>query len=972
LKFSIFLQKENNNIDLLRLLAAMGVIVGHAYAISPQPPLADGVHQLLGFDHSGSLAVKFFFFLSGILVANSFFERPKFFAFLIARSARLFPALFVCILLTLIVSGFFSSLGIWDYFKNPLVYSYFVKNLLLELQWELPGVFVSNPSVVVNGSLWTLPIEFFCYLFLAAVGGVGLLKNRLVGVAVFCLLAAYLLFRPDVVQYFGLPPEGWQYPLFFCFGCILSLLKDHVTISIESTLALALATFLLRGTSAYSFVMCSAIFFAAFLFVSLPIVKAIRLPGDFSYGIYLYGFPFQQLAKTIWPQQGVHENQLSGLAAALCFAVLSWYFVESPAIKLGKIITTSKINGAAVRRLVSQGFNKMANFEKSAATRKFECLGVFLLTVAGCYFFFWDLRPTVLSGDDLANYLAYQEGSFANLKNILHETFANKYRPVFGAAWAIVVGWSGINLEKIFFINVLIQSSTTVVAYLIFRLVPRVPIFLAVVCALFVGTSRFALYQVTQLTGLVENVSAFMFILAFYYVAKGYNKRFSYLDYGLSIGFLVLAVFAHERYLSAIPWFAFAWFFFSSSKTHSVRVSLFVIPFFVAVANIFIKVVLGSSVLEGTSYVKISLIPGLSFLVHFSQAFFTLIGLNYSSYHVGGAGVMSRAFAAHWIWLIILPISLFTVLALPFRFREKSENFPRLGGLLFSLAVLIIFMLIPPAYTVRLDQRWLFIPQFLIILCCLVACSEISLKFRRTGFSLLTLHCALWVPLFFILKASLAGIFFIDAANVAANIRKDVVPLLGKIPLTQPLNFAMRADHCDWTLMGGQFFKIYGGAARPIACYESASLQLNSSGAGPIASQIFTPGLDGRFKESSTLVACDGSSENLISGIAADRWASSRASFSIKNCENVLNLAFYLPPDVKTRSVFVHLNKTLVGTVKLIPGEMTRVVYTLGSAVSYDVDLLIPDAIRSDSKTEKSVDGRELGAIVSVISTLKN
>ena len=93
------LKRDANNFDIFRLIAACMVIIGHAYAIAPQPPLQDGILSVLGFDYSGSLAVKFFFFLSGLLVTNSIIAKPDPFHFFIKRAFRIYPGLLVCLLI---------------------------------------------------------------------------------------------------------------------------------------------------------------------------------------------------------------------------------------------------------------------------------------------------------------------------------------------------------------------------------------------------------------------------------------------------------------------------------------------------------------------------------------------------------------------------------------------------------------------------------------------------------------------------------------------------------------------------------------------------------------------------------------------------------------------------------------------------------------------------------------------------------
>src|SRR5260370_27283553 len=97
MKLQYVLEKRNNNFDLLRLLAALAVIYGHAYSISPSGEKRDFIQKVLAFETSGSLAVKFFFLLSGLVVTNSVISNPSLGRFAVSRSLRLFPALIVCV-----------------------------------------------------------------------------------------------------------------------------------------------------------------------------------------------------------------------------------------------------------------------------------------------------------------------------------------------------------------------------------------------------------------------------------------------------------------------------------------------------------------------------------------------------------------------------------------------------------------------------------------------------------------------------------------------------------------------------------------------------------------------------------------------------------------------------------------------------------------------------------------------------------
>lgn len=162
---------QNNNFDLLRFIGAALVLFGHSFVFLGRPePLA------FGWLPYGPLGVYMFFTISGFLIVKSWNYDPCWYRFLARRALRIFPALAVCILLTLFVLGpALTTVSLTDYFRNPATYLYLLNVILLPI-YSLPGVFADNtfPNAV-NGSLWSLPLEFALYL---SVAGVGLLIGR--------------------------------------------------------------------------------------------------------------------------------------------------------------------------------------------------------------------------------------------------------------------------------------------------------------------------------------------------------------------------------------------------------------------------------------------------------------------------------------------------------------------------------------------------------------------------------------------------------------------------------------------------------------------------------------------------------------------------------------------------------------------------------------------------------------------------
>ena len=111
--------------------------------------------------YSGAIAVKVFFFISGLLVTNSLLQQKSPVAFVLGRFFRIWPALLVLLLVTALVVGpLCSGLGWREYFMHGDPYRYFWKNALLNSDARLPGVFAHNPLPnLVNGALWTLSYE---------------------------------------------------------------------------------------------------------------------------------------------------------------------------------------------------------------------------------------------------------------------------------------------------------------------------------------------------------------------------------------------------------------------------------------------------------------------------------------------------------------------------------------------------------------------------------------------------------------------------------------------------------------------------------------------------------------------------------------------------------------------------------------------------------------------------------------------
>ncbi|HDR9029968.1 TPA: acyltransferase [Burkholderia vietnamiensis] len=330
------LRRENNNADLFRLIAALAVIWGHAYALAPEDGAKEPIGSLLGFDYSGSLAVKFFFFLSGILVTSSWMRQQSPIKFAVARIFRIFPALIVSGAICMLVIGpMLSTLPTNAYFSNTWMYGHIIRYPYLD--YEIPGAFQSNAYHAGNGSIWTIRYELLMYAILLGLGLCGLFRSKLAAGAVYSAGIVWFLMRPESISVFGLLDvnDGGRLPAFFAFGVVLALYKDKIQIDVKLILGLCILAWLLREGPAFEYAFYPAFLLAPIWLMTTGPIRAIKLPGDFSYGVYVYGWPIQQTFAALLPHKGPYINQALSMATAIIAGALSWYLIEKPCINFG-------------------------------------------------------------------------------------------------------------------------------------------------------------------------------------------------------------------------------------------------------------------------------------------------------------------------------------------------------------------------------------------------------------------------------------------------------------------------------------------------------------------------------------------------------------------------------------------------------------------------------------------------------------
>ncbi len=336
-----------NNFTLIRLVFAWAVLYGHSYAIQTADGYSDPLNRLFaGSTWVGAIAVEGFFAISGFLVTASLIKRDAI-DYIISRSLRIVPGLTVCVCICVFLLGpMASELPINDYFDSLQTFTYLRNSLgFIPMQWELPGVFVDNTNTAVNGSLWTLNVEVYCYVLLLVMGTFALVKYP--ATANVFLVALFLLsleFYPNL-PLIGIN-EAWARPsLYFLLGVFFYVNRRYIVLHWALaiiSLVLCLVSF---GKSWYQYVFPLA--FVYLLFYTAYATKHIDLDrslGDISFGFYIYAWPTQQVIASSLPSASPYVNTLIATVITGALAWVSWTYVEKPALSLKQWLMSLRNN----------------------------------------------------------------------------------------------------------------------------------------------------------------------------------------------------------------------------------------------------------------------------------------------------------------------------------------------------------------------------------------------------------------------------------------------------------------------------------------------------------------------------------------------------------------------------------------------------------------------------------------------------
>jgi peptidoglycan/LPS O-acetylase OafA/YrhL len=346
-----------NSLNFLRLVLAFAVLLSHSVSLDRQRDWAS-VHST----QLGSIAVFGFFAISGFLIAGSA-ERNGTGRFLWQRFLRVFPGYLICLGVTAIFFGLAGWLTLdhpcrsLDCYVHarPSPLGYVTHNWTLRIgQASIAGTPTGSPIPLVwNGSIWTLMYEFLCYLVLMAAAVAGLLQRRmlvLIGtVAVFATIV-WITVDPALRVQFDLFHHWFvmnmlKFLVVFLVGALVYLYRSRLP---DSGWLAAASALLYFGSLwlpnwgpgpdlAFTWSGLGSPFLVypvLWLGIHLPFAR-VGARNDYSYGVYIYAFPVQQLL-VMWGalRLGFVPYLLLCVLMTAPFAAGSWWLVERHALRL--------------------------------------------------------------------------------------------------------------------------------------------------------------------------------------------------------------------------------------------------------------------------------------------------------------------------------------------------------------------------------------------------------------------------------------------------------------------------------------------------------------------------------------------------------------------------------------------------------------------------------------------------------------
>lgn len=345
---------SNNGFTLLRILAATLVLITHTYVVLG---ITGGDiferNQIVGLS---KLGVDSFFIMSGFLVTLSLMRSGNLLTFALNRAIRIIPGLAIAVIVTAFIVGPLVSTEP-NYLSDARTWSYLYNILIFNLHPFLPGVFEDHAVAVVNGSLWTLPLEVLCYAGLAILAFSGGIKTRIIMLLAIVMLYLHLTDTFTREASFLTVPQLFMNELGYLFlaGSLLASCKDKIPLNWMATaisVGAIVCGYAFGGADWHNAALIYLLLLPYTIISAALLLKRFSFLNkhDISYGVYIYGFVVQQLIVSLFPNlKNPEAFMLLSIVLSYLAGYASWKLVEKPSLSLKKYFAFATTQPAPVQ-----------------------------------------------------------------------------------------------------------------------------------------------------------------------------------------------------------------------------------------------------------------------------------------------------------------------------------------------------------------------------------------------------------------------------------------------------------------------------------------------------------------------------------------------------------------------------------------------------------------------------------------------
>ena len=352
---------RNNNFDLIRFLAAFQVLILHA---KKHLEIENELINLLSVNFLKFFpGVPIFFVISGFLIYSSY-ERSKdnIIQYIVNRCLRIFPALWICFLLTLILLHIdFEGSLLTESPRDIFIWSF---GQISFLQFYTPDILRFWGVGTPNGSLWTIPVEIQFYIIIPIIYYVFSKFKKLwipfvivflFSVAVNMLVYSYKLEGESMIEKLGsvfiIP-----YLYYFLIGVFFKKYWSKVSVLFRDKfwgwlfsyfLFIVFFHYYMKFDTTSYWISSPVNVFADIILAGLTLSFSFSFVGigdkilrgnDISYGLYIY----HMLVVNFLVQRNFVGREiylLVVIVVTILLAILSWIFIEKKALKSKHAIT---------------------------------------------------------------------------------------------------------------------------------------------------------------------------------------------------------------------------------------------------------------------------------------------------------------------------------------------------------------------------------------------------------------------------------------------------------------------------------------------------------------------------------------------------------------------------------------------------------------------------------------------------------